>query len=431
MEIKVTNLPYEQVRAIAPKEGRPAKKPNIFFRTLLKIASLPDLWAAKFTCERVGMENLPYDQPCIILMNHSSFIDVEIASSIFYPRPINIVTTWDGFIGKNWLMQQIGCMQTKKFTTGAKLLREIKHCLQTLKTSVLIYPEASYSFDGTATPLPESLGKFVKMFGVPVVTVITKGAFLRQPLYNELKKRKSVPVSAKMEYLLSPAEIGRMSVAEINATIGEKFSFDNFRTQREEGLVINDSFRADGLHRVLYKCPHCLAEGKTKGEGTMLTCTACGKQYELTELGAMRAVDGETEIDHIPDWYAWERKCVKEELEADAYALDIPVRIMMMQDSYHVYEIGEGRLTHGKGGFDLQSSDGQLTFHESATASYSVYSDFYWYQIADTICIGDLSVQYYCFPLDQSVPVAKVRLAAEELFKMLKSTKTKNTASQQ
>jgi hypothetical protein len=32
-------------------------------------------------------------------------------------------------------------------------------------SSVLMLPEASYSFDGTATPLPESLGKCIKLLG--------------------------------------------------------------------------------------------------------------------------------------------------------------------------------------------------------------------------------------------------------------------------
>ena len=53
-----------------------------------------------------------------------------------------------------------------------------------------MYPEASYSFDGTATPLPRKMGVLLKKLGVPVVTVITQGAFTRQPLYNMLRKRK-------------------------------------------------------------------------------------------------------------------------------------------------------------------------------------------------------------------------------------------------
>ena len=34
------------------------------------------------------------------------------------------------------------------------------------------------------------------------------------------------------------------------------------------------------------------------------------------------------------------------------------------------------------------------------------------------ICIGTPQMQYYCFPMNKDVNVAKVRLAAEEMYKM-------------
>ena len=416
MKIPVKNCTYTEVKKITPREQKPAKKPNLLFRTLLKLISLPDIWAVKFRSTKVGMERLGRKEPCIILMNHCSFLDLEVAQHVFYPRPLNIVTTWDGYVGKNWLMRQIGCIQTKKYSTSPKLLREIKRLLSE-GSSVLIYPEAGYSFDGTATTMGDGLGKMAKMFGVPLVTCITDGAYLRQPLYNELKKRK-LPVTAEVSYLLSPDEIAAMDYKQINEKIAEKFSFDAFRSQQERGLKIDEPNRADGLNRVLYKCPHCLAEGRTVGLGEKLTCMACGKEYRLTEYGKMEALVGETEIEHIPDWYRWQRQEVKKELTEGRYAMNLDVEILMMIDSYCLYHIGEGKLTHGEDGFHLVSADGQLQFHQGATASYTVNSDFYWYQISDVICIGDMSVQYYCLPKNTGDVVAKARLAAEELYKI-------------
>ena len=418
MKIKLKQAPIEEVLAKRTPHKKP-KKPNILFRTLLRIASIPDLWATKFSCERVGMERLHKKQPCLILMNHSSFIDFEVASTVFYPRPLNIVATFDAFIGKDWLMRQIGCLETKKFTVGAQLIRDMSYALKTLKTSVLLFPEAGYSLDGTSTVLPESIGKCVKLFGVPLVSVTTYGAFARQPLYNNLRKRK-VKVKAKVEYLLSPEEIQEKTVEEINEVVFKAFAFDNFRYQKENNIVIADENRAEGLERILYKCPCCQAEGKTEGKGKTLTCHACGKVYEMTELGDLKALDGNTEISHIPDWYQWEREQVKAELEKGEYGLDIPVDILIMTDTKSVYEVGEGRLEHNENGFRISGCDGKLDYRQSATAIYSINADFFWYQIADTVNIGDHNVQYFCFPKDKSNSVAKVRLAAEELFKIAK-----------
>ena len=77
-----------------------------------------------------------------------------------------------------------------------------------------MYPEASYSFDGTQTPLPESLAKCMKLLKVPVVMIRTEGAFLRDPLYNCLQKRK-VKVSAEVSCLFSAEEIQEKSVDEL------------------------------------------------------------------------------------------------------------------------------------------------------------------------------------------------------------------------
>lgn len=418
MKIKLKKVCYEDLPKDKPKVRKP-KKPNIFFRTLMKVVGAFDLRSAKFNCEKIGMDRLGKKEPCLILMNHSSFIDLEIASSVFYPRPLNIVATFDAYIGKNWLMRQLGCIETKKFTVGVQLLKDMSYVLKKLKSSILMFPEAGYSLDGRAAILPDSLGKCLKHFGVPIVSVITYGAFHRQPLYNNLRKR-NVPVTAKIEYLLSSEEIAEKSAEELNKIVFDKFSFDNFRWQKETGLVISDEDRAEGLERILYKCPNCHTEDSMRGEGKTLTCGKCKKTYLLTELGEMQAVEGETEFTEISKWVDWERSCVKEEIDGGRYALNIPVDVRVMVDTKGVYEIGEGRLTHGAEGFRLVGCDGKLDYRQSVSASYTINSDFYWYQIGDVINIGDLRTQYFCFPKMQTHPVFKTRLAAEELFKQQK-----------
>ena len=420
MKIKVTDKSYEEVMALPREEHRKPLKPSIFFRTLLKLLSSADLKATNFHCRSIGMERLGADEPCLILMNHSSLIDLKIASTVLYPRPFNIVCTSDGFVGKEWLMRHLGCIPTQKFVSDLGLVRDMLYTVKELHSSVLMYPEASYSFDGTATPLPESIGKCVKMLGVPLVMIRTYGAFARDPLYNGLQLRK-VDVSADMEYLLSPQEIAKASTAEINALLAERFSFDNFRDQQEQQIRITEPFRADGLNRVLYKCPHCGNEGAMTGKGTTLTCNSCGKTYLLTETGFLEAQEGETEFSHIPDWYRWERSCVRQELLDGSYRLDIPVRICMLVDSRSIYRVGEGRLIHTREGFHLSGCEGRLDYRQKPTSSYSLYSDYFWYELGDMICIGNSKALYYCFPTGQQDVVAKTRLAAEELYKLTKA----------
>jgi hypothetical protein len=298
----------------------------------------------------------------------------------------------------------------------------MEYMLKEKKTSVLMYPEASYSFDGTATPLPRKMGVLLKKLGVPVVTVITQGAFARQPLYNGLRKRK-VKTSAEVTCLFTAEDLKTMTVAQLDEKLDAMFSFDNFRWQQENKVKIDEPFRADGLNRVLYKCPHCLAEGATEGKGIYVTCNACGKKYELDEYGYLRATDGDGKFDHVPDWYAWERECVKQELIRGEYKLDCDVDIYMLVDTKCLYRVGEGRLLHTNEGFHLTGCDGKLDYKHPPLGSYSLYADYFFYEIGDVICIGTPKVLYYCFPKGAGDVVAKTRLATEELHKILAAEK--------
>lgn len=96
MKIKVKEMSYEQVLALPTEKHVRPRRPSILFRTLLKLLALPELWATGFTWEEEGMDRLRRDEPCLVLMNHSSFIDLKIAASVLYPRPFNIVCTSDG-----------------------------------------------------------------------------------------------------------------------------------------------------------------------------------------------------------------------------------------------------------------------------------------------------------------------------------------------
>lgn len=424
MKIKIIDKPYREIieeAKIKRKHIKP-KKPNILFRTLMKLLSISDMRATHFKYEKIGMERLGRRENAFYIMNHSSFIDLEIVAHMLYPKPFNIVATTDGFVGKDWLMRQIGCIPTKKFVTDLGLIRDIMYAAGKLKSNIVMFPEAGYTFDGTATIIPDSIGRFIKMLGIPVVVIHTFGAFSRDPLYNNLQKRR-VDVYATMEYVLSPEEIKNMSDSEIFEIINSKFNFDSFRWQQEKGIRICEPFRADGLERILYKCPHCMTEGRMLGKGEHITCLECGKRYRLTELGMLECEDKECdcEIPHIPDWYRWEREQVRRELIEDKYALDIPVDIIVSTDTKHMWRVGEGRLTHDKGGLHLVSEEAGIDYTHKPLASYTINSDFNFYEIGDVISFGDNKCLYYCFPKVDGVSVAKVRLAAEELYKIEKA----------
>lgn len=417
MKIKTKVLPYEKaIKSPRPKRRKPCK-PSALFRLIVWIAAIPDLIFTRFSYKKNRMKEAG-NGPWLVLMNHSSFIDLEIASHMLWPKPYNIVSTTDGLVGKEWLMRLIGCIPTRKFVTSPELISDMRYALRELKSSVLMYPEAGYSFDGTSTTLPRRMGVLVKRLGVPVVMITTYGAYARDPLYNGLQKRK-VRVSADMTCILSAQEVKEKSVAEIDAIIDKAFDFDAFKWQKENRISIKENFRADHLNRILYKCSECGSEGGMEGKGTELYCRKCGMEWHLTEYGELTPVSSETcRFTHIPDWYSWEREEVKREIIDGDYALEVPVDIGLLLDYKSLKMVGSGILKHDINGFILQGCGGKLMYEQKPNVSYSLNADYYWYEIGDVISIGTSDVLYYCFPKNEKDIVTKTRLAVEEMYKL-------------
>ena len=82
MKTTIKELDYEQVAAIPLPPHRLPKKPGLFWRALIRLLSRFGLAGTGFLYTQEGMEKIKKDEPCLILMNHSCFLDLMIASRI-------------------------------------------------------------------------------------------------------------------------------------------------------------------------------------------------------------------------------------------------------------------------------------------------------------------------------------------------------------
>ncbi|MBO4515838.1 MAG: hypothetical protein J5721_09235 [Lachnospiraceae bacterium] len=430
MKIKTERRSYEEVAGLPSWEHKKPKKPSKVLAAVARTGLQGELKKVGFTWEKVDMEKAG-DGPWMILMNHCSFTDLAIAFEVLKGRPFSIVCTSDALVGKEGIMRSLGCIPTCKFVSDMTLISDMDHALNVNKASVLMFPEAGYSLDGTGTKIPDRLGILLKKLKHPVVMITSYGSFTRDPLYNNLQKR-DVKVSCRMKCLFTPEELANAKVREINEVLAEEFTFDYFRWQQENEIRIDEPFRADGLNRILYKCPHCLKEGTTEGKGITLKCNACGATYELDPYGRLKGVGLEPKFTHVPDWFAWQREEVRKELESGTYSIEIPCEIAILKDAKALYFVGSGTLRHNADGFTLDGCDGKLHYEQAPNASYSVNADYFWYEIDDVVSIGTKECLYYCFTKGRDV-VAKTRIAAEELYKLSKGEKnhgsTENNSS--
>ena len=133
MKIQTKIMDFDKVMAKERYKHQKPRKINLFFRTLIRILSVFGMAGSGFTYETEGLDDLK-NEPCLILMNHSCFLDMQIVSRILYPKHYCIICTSDAFVGMGgfmgWLMRTIGCIPTQKFTTDLRLVPDMQYCFR-------------------------------------------------------------------------------------------------------------------------------------------------------------------------------------------------------------------------------------------------------------------------------------------------------------
>lgn len=397
------------------------KKPPVrtkwYLKPLTMLLSAPDNLAHRNKLTKINCEGLK--PPYVLLCNHNAFMDFKVATKVIYPHSANYVVAIDGFIGREQLLRNVGCICKRKFTNDITLVRQLRRVIQNGDIAV-IYPEARYSLCGTTAVLPESLGKLCKLLGAPVATLICHGHHVNAPFWNT-KNRKVKGTEAELTYLFSSEELKSLSADEINCKLVEAFQYDDFRWQKENGVRIPYPKRAEGLHKVLYQCPHCMTEYRMSSKGSQLHCDACGKVWSMTELGELTADGGNTEFSHIPDWYEWERANVRREVENGTYSTgEMPVTVDSLPNAKRFIRLGEGIMTHDMNGFRVygKTADGEpFQMIKSVPSLYSCHIEYeYLGKHGDCVDLNTLEDTWYIYPHNCVFSVTKMALATEELY---------------
>lgn len=415
--IKTNNI---EVNYKNKKRYKTAKYPirqPLFFVGLIWVLSFFATLFTKHKVEKINMKGLK--PPYIMLSNHMSFIDFELAALGTFPHRVNNVVNIDGYYQRAWLMELIGAICTRKYTMDLHLVKSIRKVLS--RGDVLcMYPEARYSPAGTTSYIPESVGMLVKKNKVPVVAVLHRGNYLHCPFWDFRRKRK-VPLHTTLTKILTPEEIENMTVDQINEKIKEALTYNEYQYQLDNGILIKEPYRAEGLHKILYQCPHCHTESKMSSKGAEIFCTECGKRWTLNENGTLSANNGETEFVSVPEWFEWEREQVTKQVESGEYSFADEVDVFSMPRCYKFWDLGSAKLTHdAENGFVIEGHyNGQdYRVHRHPLQMNSLHIEYDWYRVrrADNIDISTENDSYYCYFKNAENVVTKLAFATEAIY---------------
>lgn len=396
----------------------PIRQPR-FLMLLIWIVSKIALLGRRYKVKKINMEGLK--PPYMVFSNHMYFVDFELTAMVTFPHRVNNVVNIDGYYRRPWLMELIGSIGTRKFTMDIHLVKSIRRVLE--RGDVLcMYPEARYSPCGITSYLPDSLGQLVKRAKVPIVTIVHHGNHLSTPFWNFRKPRK-VPLYTTATKILTPEQIEEMSVEEINERLHEAFAYDDYDYQKSNNILITEPHRAEGIHKILYQCPHCLAESHMASSGSKLYCRECGKEWNLEEDGTLRALVGETEFTRVPDWFLWEREQVKEEIERGEYSFEDEVEVYSMPRCWKFEKLGRAKLTHDpERGFVLEGFHNGETYlihrEPMQTNSLHIEYDYCYLRPEDCVDISTENDSFYCYPETKKDVVTKLAFATEIIYEM-------------
>lgn len=394
----------------------PIRQPRIITMLLRFICKIA-LHGKEYKIERINVDDLK--PPYLMLSNHLYFVDFQLSALANYPHRTNNVANIDGYIKRAWLMNLLGCICTRKFSNDLHLIKSVVKVLKRGDVAS-IYPEARYSATGFTSFIPDSIGKLAKMCKVPVVVVIHHGNHLHTPFYDFRKERK-VPLHTTMTKILTAEEVSSLSVDEINSRIKKAFEYDEYQYQKDNHILIKEPYRAEGLHKILYQCPHCLKEGKMNSKGTEIFCEECGKVWTWQEDGYLKANEGITEFDHIPNWYKWQIKNVKEEVISGKYNFEDDVEVYTLPNTNKIHYLGKAKVTHDAiNGYILQghyrNEDYCMIRKPLAANSIQVEYDHVHIKPFDCFVINTEDDTYFIYPSKKNV-ITKLAIATEEIYK--------------
>ena len=125
-----------------------------------------------------GLENVPADQKCLFVGNHSSYYDI-ILSYAYLPLPVAYIVKQElknvPILGP-W-MGRIGCLFIDR-SDPRKAITTIQACCDVIKNgkaSVFVYPEGTRSKDGSVHEFHAGSFKAAQRTGCPIIPVAMKG----------------------------------------------------------------------------------------------------------------------------------------------------------------------------------------------------------------------------------------------------------------
>ena len=296
----------------------------------------------------------------LVISNHLSALDFAYFTTPFWGKRVSFVVAENMMYSTPFfatLIQGYHAITKKQFYADYTCVKNIKRYLDA-GISVVICPEGKESAEGKTGPIAFSIAKLVKWLKYPVASCVLRGAGLTRPKWTRNFRKNRVECDIDM--MLSAEEVKALPPQQIMDKITAALDHNEHTWQIENGLRFRGRKLAEGLEKLLYKCPACGADFTMTASGATLKCSACGLQVEYTDCGELLPIGDTKECPgRIDIWYDWERERVREEISTPGFHLESFVNMLIENPKKNGYAFA----TAGT----LRLADGMIEFASALT----------------------------------------------------------------
>lgn len=294
----------------------------------------------------------------LIVSNHLSAYDFIHFSSAMYGAPLNFVVAENMMYSMPIFAKLIGsyhAITKKQYFADFQCIKNIKRYLDA-GISVLICPEGKVSADGTTGPISPSIAKLIQWLGYPVGVIKMKGASLARPKWaHNLRMIRKGSVYTECDVLFTAEEAKTLSKDELLDGVKNALEHNEHKWQIENGIKFEGKHYAEGLERLLYRCPKCGEEYCMQSEGSRLVCKKCANEVEYGFDGRLKPIGESIAFERIDIWFSKQRENVAELVKREDFVLEESVNLLVenvKNNGYRFIANGTLRLDRHKLSFD-------------------------------------------------------------------------------
>jgi 1-acyl-sn-glycerol-3-phosphate acyltransferase len=262
--------------------------------------------AARHRIAAKGAEFLP-EPPFVLMADHANALD-PCAIALFSNCPVRFSSNMAGVSTAHSLFSGlVGAYPGRRGASDIEALR-MTFGLSRKGEAIGIFPEGDRSWDGASRPIKPGIGRLMARLGLPLVIARQRGNYLAKPRWAKIARRGPWDI----EFLAFEAdELARMGNALVDAVAARAIEKDEIKDAMRQGRVFAGEGLAEGIGRLLWRCPVCGKVDSIVGQGDGILCSRCQTRWLLDANCRVRPLNAPlslhaAEIGDLKDWHDWQ-----------------------------------------------------------------------------------------------------------------------------